>query len=156
MLRGKKSTCTSGDPGLIPGLGRSPEEGRGYPLQYSGLENSMDCSPWGCKESDMTEWLSLSLGILTKPPNGMKVFQPGFLDLSPVDIRPYCGAGLGILAGLQAFLASTHRMAVVSCLASVTDKTASRCCSRSPERQNCRAGTMLAVLPGHCSTESVT
>ena len=47
----------------------------------------------------------------------MKVFQPGFLDLSPVDIRPYCGAGLGILAGLQAFLASAHQMAVVSCLA---------------------------------------
>lgn len=47
----------------------------------------------------------------------MKVFQPGFLDLSPVDIRPHCGAGLAILAGLQAFLASAHQMAVVSCLA---------------------------------------
>ena len=33
-------------------------EGKGYPLQYSGLENSVDCSPWGCKESDMTERLS--------------------------------------------------------------------------------------------------
>ena len=32
-----------GDLGLIPGLGRSPQEGKGYPLQYSGLENSMDC-----------------------------------------------------------------------------------------------------------------
>jgi len=32
-----------GDMGLIPGLGRSPGEGKGYPLQYSGLENSMDC-----------------------------------------------------------------------------------------------------------------
>ena len=32
-----------GDLGLIPGLGRPPEEGNGYPLQYSGLENSMDC-----------------------------------------------------------------------------------------------------------------
>ena len=31
---------------LIPGLGRSPGEGKGYPLHYSGLENSMDCSPW--------------------------------------------------------------------------------------------------------------
>ena len=39
-----------------------PGEGKGYPLQYSGLENSMDCmySPWGRKESDMTEQLSLS------------------------------------------------------------------------------------------------
>ena len=44
----------------IPGLGRSPGEGKGYPLQYSGLENSVDCSPWGRKESDMTERLSLS------------------------------------------------------------------------------------------------
>ena len=36
-----------GDPRLIPRLGRSPGEGKGYPLQYSGLENSMDCSPQG-------------------------------------------------------------------------------------------------------------
>ena len=39
----KESTCKAGDPGLIPGSGRSPEEGIGYPLQYSGLENPMDC-----------------------------------------------------------------------------------------------------------------
>ena len=40
---GKESTCNVGDLGLIPGLGRSPGEGNSYPLQYSGLENSMDC-----------------------------------------------------------------------------------------------------------------
>ena len=40
---GKESACHVGDLGLIPGLGRSPGEGKGYPLQYSGLENSMDC-----------------------------------------------------------------------------------------------------------------
>ena len=40
---GKESTCNMGDPGLIPGLGRSPGEGEDYPLEYSGLENSMDC-----------------------------------------------------------------------------------------------------------------
>ena len=39
---GKESTCNAGNLGLIPGLGRSPGEGKGYPLQYSGLENSMD------------------------------------------------------------------------------------------------------------------
>ena len=39
---GKESACNVGDLGLIPGLGRSPGEGNGYPLQYSGLENSMD------------------------------------------------------------------------------------------------------------------
>ena len=58
---GKDSACSVGDLSSIPGLGRSPGEGNGYPLQYSGLENSMDCvSPWGQKESDMTERLSLS------------------------------------------------------------------------------------------------
>ena len=39
---GKDSACNVEDVGLIPGLGRSPGEGKGYPLQYSGLENSMD------------------------------------------------------------------------------------------------------------------
>ena len=39
---GKESTCNAGDLGLIPGLERSPGEGNGYSLQYSGLENSMD------------------------------------------------------------------------------------------------------------------
>ena len=39
----KESSCSVRDLGLIPGLGRSPGEGKGYPLQYSGLENSMDC-----------------------------------------------------------------------------------------------------------------
>ena len=37
---GKESACSAGDLGSIPGLGRSPGEGKGYPLQYSGLENS--------------------------------------------------------------------------------------------------------------------
>ena len=39
---GKESPCNSGDLGLIPELGRSPGKGKGYPLQYSGLGNSMD------------------------------------------------------------------------------------------------------------------
>ena len=52
---GKESARTVGDLGLIPGLGRSPGEGKGYPLQYSCLENPMDCSPWGRKELDTTE-----------------------------------------------------------------------------------------------------
>ena len=52
---GNESTCNVGDLGLIPGLGRSPGEGIGYPRQYSGLENSMDCSPWGHKELDMSK-----------------------------------------------------------------------------------------------------
>ena len=48
---GKESTCKAGDLGLIPGLGRSPGEGNGYPLQYSGLENSMDCRVHGVAKS---------------------------------------------------------------------------------------------------------
>ena len=53
---GKESTCSVGDLGSIPGLGRSPEGGHGNPLQYSGLENShgqrslMGYSPSDCKE----------------------------------------------------------------------------------------------------------
>ena len=39
---GKESACNAGDPGSIPGSGRSPGEGDGYPLQYSDLENSID------------------------------------------------------------------------------------------------------------------
>ena len=54
----KESACNSGDPDLIPGLGRSPGEGNGNPLQYSCLENPhrqrslVGCSPWGRRESD--------------------------------------------------------------------------------------------------------
>ena len=44
---GKESTCNVGDLGLIPGLGRSPGEGKGYPFQCSGLENSMDYTVHG-------------------------------------------------------------------------------------------------------------
>ena len=49
-----------GDLGLIPELGRSPGEGIGYPLQHSGLKNSMDCIVHGVAESDTTERTSLS------------------------------------------------------------------------------------------------
>ena len=48
---GKESTCNVGDLGSIPELGRSPGEGIGYPLQYSGLENSMDCIVCGIAKS---------------------------------------------------------------------------------------------------------
>ena len=48
---GKESACNVGDLGSIPGLGRSPGEGNGYPLQYSGLENSMGCIVHGIAKS---------------------------------------------------------------------------------------------------------
>ena len=47
----KESSCNAGDQGSIPGLGRSPGEGKGYPLLYSGLENSMDCIVHGVAQS---------------------------------------------------------------------------------------------------------
>ena len=57
---GKESACNVGDPGSIPGSERSTGEGIGYPLQCSGLKNSMDyISAWDHKESYMTEQLSL-------------------------------------------------------------------------------------------------
>ena len=57
---GKESACNVGDQDLIPGLGRSPGEGNGNPLQYSCLENSIDGGTWqatvrGVTESDRTE-----------------------------------------------------------------------------------------------------
>ena len=48
---GKESACNAGDPDSISGLGRSPGEGKGYPLQYSGLENSMDSIVHGVGKS---------------------------------------------------------------------------------------------------------
>ena len=53
---GKESTCNAGDLGLIPGLGLSPVEGKGYPLQYSGLKHSMDYIVHGVAKS----WTRLS------------------------------------------------------------------------------------------------
>ena len=50
-LAGKESTCNAGDLGSIPGLVRSPEEGKGYPLQYPDLENPMDCIVHGVAKS---------------------------------------------------------------------------------------------------------
>ena len=48
---GLESACNVGDLGSIPGLGRSPGEGKGYPIQYSGLENSMDCIVYAVAKS---------------------------------------------------------------------------------------------------------
>ena len=55
---GKESACNAGELSLIPGLGRSLEEGNGNLLQYSHLENSMDRGAWDHKELDMIERLT--------------------------------------------------------------------------------------------------
>ena len=78
---GKEFIFNEGDLGLIPGLGRSPGEGKGYPLQYSGLENSMDLySPWGHKESDTTEQLSFFFFLASLVAQMVKLLpvMPGF------------------------------------------------------------------------------
>ena len=77
---GQESTRTVGDPGLIPGLGRSPAEGNGYPLQYSCLEDSTDqgtCrlqSVEVSKESDTTEQLTLALISYTTYMNNIYIY----------------------------------------------------------------------------------
>ena len=57
---GKESACNAGDPGSIPGLGGSPEEGKGYPLQYPGLEDSMDCIVCGGSQRVGHNWVNFS------------------------------------------------------------------------------------------------
>ena len=72
----KNSPANAGDVrdmGSIPGLGRSPGVGNGYPLQYSCLENPMNRGAWratihGVTESNTTEWLSTHTGIMTLYP----------------------------------------------------------------------------------------
>ena len=60
---GKESACNTGDPGSIPGLARSPGEGKEYPRQYSGLENPMDCIVHRVAESQtrLSDFHSLTL-----------------------------------------------------------------------------------------------
>ena len=66
-LSGKESACSAGDPGLIPGSGRSPGKGIGYPLQYSYLEKPMDRGAWWATVYGVAKsgtQLTLSLSIL--------------------------------------------------------------------------------------------
>ena len=71
---GKESARNAGDLSSIPGLGRSPGAGKGYPLQCSGLENSMDCIVHRVAESDTTERLWLSFHF---PHPWSSVLSPG-------------------------------------------------------------------------------
>ena len=61
---GEEFTCKAGDPGLIPGLGRSPGEGNGYPLQYSYLENPMDRGAGGLQSMGLLSQTQMNQHIL--------------------------------------------------------------------------------------------
>ena len=72
---------SAGDLGLIPGLGRAPGEGKGYPLQYFGLENSMDSIDHGVAKHDWATFTSLHFTTFSQPGCWMKVMQWFFLLL---------------------------------------------------------------------------
>ena len=61
---GKESICSAGDPGSTPALGRSPGEGKGYSLQYPGLENSMDYIVHGVTKS-WTRWSNFHFSLMS-------------------------------------------------------------------------------------------
>ena len=81
---GKESAFNAGDLSSIPGLGRSPGGGHGDPLQYSCLVNAfgqrilVGYSPWGYRESGMTERLSIYMnGVSRNFPRSLKTAEPG-------------------------------------------------------------------------------
>ena len=71
----KESACNAGDPGLIPGSGRSLEEGNGNPLQYSCLENPMDRGAWWATFYGVAR---VRYNLVTKPP-------PPYIYLVPLE-----------------------------------------------------------------------
>ena len=84
-LAGIESACNVGDLGSIPGLGRSPGEGKGYPRQYSGLVNSMDCIVHVVAKCGRRDWIptSLFLGFLCGSAGKESGCKVGDLSLIP-------------------------------------------------------------------------
>ena len=76
----KESACNARDPGSVPGSGRSDGEGKGYPLQYSGLENSMDCIVHGFTKSQtqLSDCHLHLLGIFSVENNKVKTISQDF------------------------------------------------------------------------------
>ena len=90
---GKESACNVGDLGLIPGLGRSPGEGKGSPLQYSGLENSMDCTVNGVSKSQtrLSDFHSLTQMSRMQPWKDTYLFNPFIYTLRNKDVKGALG-----------------------------------------------------------------
>ena len=86
---GKESACNAGDPGSIPGSGRSAAEGIGYPLQYSGLENSMDCIVHGVTKSQtqLSDFHCHQYSCLENPVNSMERQKDKALEDEPLRLE---------------------------------------------------------------------
>ena len=103
---GKESTCTARDPSSIPGLGRSPGEGKGYPLQYSGLENSMDCTVHGVAKAGH-DWATFTKAKEREENVGWELGFPKDGDLYPstlLCIMHVCAVHLDDLVILWVFI----------------------------------------------------
>ena len=88
---GKESACNVGDLDSIPGLGRSPGEGKGYPLQYSGLENSMDCIVHGVARSwtQLNDFYFSSFFIAMEVSSKPQVLNTGCLLESTEELKNF-------------------------------------------------------------------
>ena len=99
---GKESAFNAGDLGLIPELGRSPGEEKGYLLQYSGLENSVDCIVHGVAKSQkrLSEFhLLLYLPKVLGGLNGRCIYMLGFPGGSDGKASAYSAGDLGSIPG---------------------------------------------------------
>ena len=77
---GKESTCNARDPCSTSGLGRSPGEGKGYPLQYSGLDNSMDCNLFILFQIFQYQWILESLDNQTVSVGTERILEESILN----------------------------------------------------------------------------
>ena len=87
---GKESICLQcGDLGSIPGLGRFPREGKGNPLQYSGLENSRDCIVYGVTKSQtlLSDFHFTSLDMLIDASNWNSISKSRWCLLAKIESR---------------------------------------------------------------------
>ena len=89
-LVGKEFSCNMEDLGLIPWLGRSPGEGKGYPLQYSGLENSMNCIVYGVAESDEQQLSNFHFHFFGKSEREAKIQQEQYTMCKKGERNTHC------------------------------------------------------------------